>query len=128
VNTPDGRTISVQPWEKGMLQEIEKAIMNANLGLNPQNNGELIMINIPPLSEERRQQLVKQAKAEGEKSKVSLRNARKEAMDELKKLKSDGAPEDVIKDAEDDVQKITDEHTAKIDKYIEDKEADILKV
>ncbi|MDR9399003.1 ribosome recycling factor [Salibacter sp.] len=128
VNTPDGRTISVQPWEKGMLQEIEKAIMNANLGLNPQNNGELIMINIPPLSEERRQQLVKQAKAEGEKSKVSLRNARKEAMDELKRLKNDGAPEDAIKDAEDEVQKITDEHTAKIDKYIEDKEADILKV
>ena len=97
INTPDPRTISVQPWDKNMLEVIEKAIIDANLGFNPMNNGEMIMINVPPLTEERRIQLVKQAKSESENSKVSIRNARKEANDELKKL--EGIYEDVIKDS-----------------------------
>lgn len=128
INTPDARTLSIQPWEKGMLAEIEKAIINSNLGLNPQNNGELVMINLPPLTEERRKQLVKTCRAEGENSKVSIRNVRKEAMDQLKKLKSDGMPEDIIKGAEDEVQKFTNEYTKKVDNLLDAKEKDILTV
>jgi len=128
VNTPDARTLSVQPWEKAMLQEIERAIINSNLGLNPQNNGDLIMINIPTLTEERRLGLVKQAKAAAEDAKVSIRNSRKEANDEIKKLKSDGLPEDVQKDAEDEVQKITDNFSKKAETLVERKEVDIMKV
>jgi ribosome recycling factor len=128
VNTPDPRMISIQPWEKAMLEPIEKAIVNANLGFNPQNNGELIIINIPPLTEERRKELSKKAKAEGEHAKVSIRNARKDANDEIKKLKNDGLPEDMAKDAEDEIQRITDQFNSKVDELIEEKEKDIMTV
>ena len=126
VTTPDARTISIKPWEKNMLQEIERAIINSGLGFNPQNDGEQIRINIPPLTEERRLQLMKQVKAEAENGKVSIRNTRKETNDSLKKL--DGTSEDLIKDAESDVQKLTDEYTAKIDGLVEAKEKDIMTV
>lgn len=128
VNTLDGRTITVQPWEKSMMQPIEKAIIDSNLGLNPQNNGEQIMINVPMLTEERRRDLSKQAKAEGEHAKVGIRNARKEANDEIKKLKNDGLSEDLAKTAEADVQKVTDGFIAKVDHFIESKEKDIMTV
>ncbi|MEQ9467713.1 MAG: ribosome recycling factor [Ekhidna sp.] len=126
VTTPDARTLSVKPWEKNMLQEIERAIINSNLGFNPQNDGEQIRINIPPLTEERRLNLMKQVRAEAEKGKVSIRNARKETNDALKKL--DGVSEDLVKNAEDNVQKLTDTYTAKIDSLVESKEKDIMTV
>lgn len=128
VNTPDARTISVQPWEKKMLETIEKAIMNANLGLNPQNNGELIMINVPPLTEERRKDLVKRAKAEGEHAKVSVRTARKDANDEIKKLEKDGLSEDLAKDAEAEVQSLTDSYNTRIENEVGRKEKDIMTI
>jgi ribosome recycling factor len=128
INTPDARTLSIQPWEKAMLESIEKAIMVANLGLNPQNNGELIMINIPALTEERRLTLVKQAKAEGEDAKVSIRNARKDANDEIKKLKEDTISDDLAKEGEERVQKLTDSYTKRVDDLLEIKEKDILTV
>ncbi|MEC8611088.1 MAG: ribosome recycling factor [Bacteroidota bacterium] len=126
INTPDGRTISVQPWDKSLLETIEKAIIDANLGFNPMNNGEMVIINVPPLTEERRQQLVKQAKAETENAKVSIRNARKEANDELKKL--DGISEDILKDSELDVQNITNDYTSKVVEQFNLKESEILTV
>ncbi|MEM0939267.1 MAG: ribosome recycling factor [Bacteroidota bacterium] len=126
VTTPDARTINIKPWEKNMLLEIERAIINSNLGFNPQNDGEQIHINIPPLTQERRLQLVKQVKTEAEKGKISIRNARKETNDSLKKI--DGVSEDLIKDAEDNVQKLTDKYTAKIDQLVEAKEKDIMTV
>ena len=126
INTPDARTISVQPWDKSMLEVMEKAIIDANLGFNPMNNGEMIMINVPPLTEERRLQLVKQAKSESENAKVSIRNARKEANDELKKL--DGISEDIMKDSEINVQNLTNEYTTKIDAFFSTKEQEILTV
>ena len=128
VNTPDARMISIQPWEKQMLDPIEKAIINSNLGFTPQNNGEMIIINIPPLTEERRRDLVKQAKAEGEKAKVSIRSFRKDANDELKKLKNDGLPEDMVKDGEEEIQKITNSHINKVDSLIDEKEEDIMSI
>ena len=128
VTTPDARTINVKPWEKKMIPEIEKAIINSNLGFNPQNDGELIRINIPPLTEERRISLVKQAKAETENGKISIRNARKEIMDALKKLLKDGAPEDAIKGAEEEVQKITDVHSTKVEELLVAKEKDIMTI
>lgn len=128
VNTLDGRTITIQPWEKSMISPIETAIINANLGLNPQNNGEQILINVPMLTEERRRDLSKQAKAEGEHSKVGIRNARKEANDEIKKLQKNGLSEDICKDAESNIQKLTDNHIAKVDALIEAKEKDIMTV
>ncbi|WP_421751835.1 ribosome recycling factor [Croceimicrobium sp.] len=126
VSTPDARTLSVQPWEKALIPEIEKAIMNANLGFNPQNNGEVVIINIPPLTEDRRRELVKRAKAEGEEAKVSIRSARKDANDMLKDL--DGISEDLIKDAEERVQALTNKNVTKVDSAIEVKEAEIMKV
>lgn len=126
VNTPDARTLAVQPWEKPMIPEIEKAIMNSNLGLNPQNNGEMIMINIPPLTEERRKDLVKRAKAEAEEARIGIRSARKEANDEIKKL--DGVSEDLIKDAEERVQELTNKYTNRVDNVLEKKEAEIMTV
>lgn len=128
VNTPDARMISVQPWEKGMLEPIEKAIINANLGFTPMNNGEMIIINIPALTEERRKDLVKHAKGEGEHAKVSIRNARKDANDEIKKLKNDGLPEDNAKDAEEEIQSIVNSYNSKVDKLIEEKEGDIMSI
>ncbi|MFT7029793.1 MAG: ribosome recycling factor [Marinoscillum sp.] len=128
VTTPDARTISIKPWEKKTIPDIEKAIINANLGFNPQNDGDLIRINVPPLTEERRISLVKQSKAEAENGKISLRNVRKEVMDALKKLQKDGAPEDAIKVAEDQVQKTTDRYSKKIDELFEAKERDIMTI
>ena len=125
INTPDGRTISVQPWEKSLLSEIETAIMNANLGFNPMNNGDLIIINVPPLTEERRVQLVKQAKAEAEDAKVSVRNARQDANKELRDL---DISEDMHKNAEMDVQELTDAYSKKVEGLLERKEAEIMKV
>lgn len=126
VAIPDARTLSVQPWEKGLIPDIEKAIMNANLGFNPQNNGEMVIINIPPLTEERRRDLVKQAKAEGEEAKVSIRSARKDANDMLKDL--DGISEDLVKDAEERVQSLTNKNVANVDAAIEQKEKEIMTV
>jgi ribosome recycling factor len=125
VNTPDARTISIQPWEKNMLQEIEKAIMFANLGFNPMNNGENIIINVPPLTEERRKDLAKQAKAEAEHAKVGVRNARKEANNDIKK--SD-ASDDMKKNAEADVQNLTDKFVKMIDEKLTVKETEIMTV
>ena len=125
INTPDARTLSVQPWEKSLLQEIEKAIMTANLGFNPMNNGEMIIINVPPLTEERRLQLAKQAKGEADDAKVSIRNARQEANKELKNL---DISEDLQKNGEVDVQSLTDTYIKKIDGVLALKEAEIMKV
>ncbi len=128
VSTPDARTIAVQPWEKNLISVIEKAIMNADLGLNPDNNGEIIRINIPVLTEERRRGLVKQAHVEGENAKVSIRLARKDANDSLKKLQKDGLSEDLEKDAEAEVQKFTDDFGKKVDALVEAKEKDIMTI
>ncbi len=128
VSTPDARTIAIQPWEKSLIPVIEKAILAANLGFNPDNNGEIIRINIPALTEERRKQLVKQVSQEGETAKVSLRTTRKEANDSLKKLLKEGLSEDMEKDAEGDVQKMTDEHGKKVDALVEAKEQDIMTI
>lgn len=125
VNTPDGRTISVQPWEKSMLQEIERGIMIANLGFNPMNNGETIIINVPPLTEERRKELAKQAKSEAEDAKIGIRNARKDAMNDIKK--SD-VSEDVQKNSEIDIQELTDSYVKKIDQILDVKENEIMTV
>ena len=125
VNTPDGRTLTVQPWEKGMLQELEKAILVANLGFNPMNNGESIIINIPPLTEERRRDLAKLAKSETENAKIGIRSARKDANDEIKK--SD-ASEDIQKNYEIDVQDLTNQYNAKADEIFRIKEKEILTV
>ncbi|WP_228852666.1 ribosome recycling factor [Aegicerativicinus sediminis] len=125
VNTPDGRTITVQPWEKQMIGEIERGIMMANLGFNPMNNGEMVIINVPPLTEERRKNLAKQAKAEAEDAKVGIRNARKEANNDLKKL---DISEDLLKNAEIDVQEMTDSYVMKVDELLEVKEKEIMTV
>ncbi len=126
VNTPDARTLSVQPWEKSMLQEIEKAIANANLGFNPMNNGDFVIINVPPLTEERRHDLVKQAKAEAEDAKVSVRTARQDANKEIRGL--DDASDDLKKNSESDIQDLTDNYTKKIDTFLSNKETEIMKV
>ena len=128
IGTPDARTIAIQPWEKPFIDAIEKAIHQANLGLNPDNNGEIIRINIPPLTEERRRELVKQVRNEGENTKVGIRNVRREANEELKNMKKDGLAEDEEKKAVDEVQKLTDEYIEKIDKILEIKETDIMTV
>lgn len=128
INTPDPRQIIVQPWEKAMLVPIEKAIMAANLGFNPQNNGEVLRINVPPLTEERRRDLVKKAKAEVENGKVTVRNIRRAALDSGKKLEKEGVPEDEIKQLEKEIQNLTDSFVGKIDKLFEAKEKDIMTV
>jgi len=128
INTPDPKTILIQPWERSMLGAIEKAILAANIGLTPVNNGEVIRINIPPLTEERRHQLVKQGKNEGETARISIRNARKWANDELKSLLKSGLPEDTEKTASETVQKITSEFNATIDRIVAQKEKDVMTV
>jgi len=128
ISTPDARTLAVKPWEKGMITTIEKAIRDANLGYNPQNNGESIIINIPPMTEERRKTLVKQAKAEVENGKVRIRTIRKDTNDELKKLLKDGAAEDAVKAAEDKVQTLTNEYIALMDQVLSKKEAEIMTI
>ena len=128
VSVPDARTIAITPWEKAMFKEIEKAIINSDLGITPENNGEVIRLSIPPLTEDRRKQLVKQSKAEAENAKVSVRNARREAIDGLKKEVKKGLSEDVEKDAEAQVQKIHDKYMKKIDDIFAQKEKEILTV
>ncbi len=128
ITTPDARTVMIKPWEKNLIPEIEKAIMNSDLGLNPQNDGEQVIVNIPMLTEERRQELVKQVRHEGELSKISVRNARKETNDGLKQLQKEGISEDEVKRAEDKVQALTDEHTKKIDDILHKKEEEIMTV
>lgn len=128
VNTPDARTIVVQPWEKSLISAIEKAIIISNVGLNPQNDGIVIRLNVPPLTEERRRDLVKKAKEEAEAGRITIRNIRKNTNESIKKLKNDGASEDEIKVGEAEVQKITDAFIIKIDQLIELKEKDIMTV
>jgi len=128
INTQDSRTIIVQPWEKSMLTPIEKAIQAANLGFNPQNDGVIIRIIVPPLTEERRKDLVKTSKAVGEDAKVGLRNIRKESMEKIKALQKAGLPEDEAKSGETKVQQLTDEYVTKCDKHLEQKEKEILTV
>lgn len=128
VATPDAKTITVQPWEKAMMPVIEKAILNSDVGITPMNNGEVIRLSIPPLTEERRKQLAKQAKHEGEEAKISIRNARRDAIDRLKKMIKDGLPEDVEKDAENEAQKIHDKYVRKVDEMLAAKEKEIMTV
>jgi ribosome recycling factor len=128
VSTPDPKTIAIQPWDKSMIPVIEKAILASNLGITPVNNGEVIRINIPALTEERRKELVRQVKQEGEIAKVSVRNARREGNEELKKMQKEGLPEDEAKVGELEIQKITDEFITKIDKVVEAKDKEVLTV
>jgi ribosome recycling factor len=128
VSTPDARQIIVQPWDKSVLGLIEKAILAANLGFNPKNEGEILRIIVPALTEERRRDLVKKAKGDAENAKISIRNIRRIANETAKKLKKDGVPEDEVDKLEDDIQKLTDEYIVKIDKILEGKEKDILTV
>ena len=128
VSVMDARTLIVQPWEKSVLNDIAKGIIDANLGLNPQNNGEQLIISVPPLTEERRRDLVKKAKAESENAKIGVRNNRKDALDMIKELKNDGLSEDMMKDAENEVQNITNEFSNKIDEFFNVKEKDIMTV
>jgi ribosome recycling factor len=128
VTTPDARTLAIKPFERKTISDIEKAIINSDLGLSPQNNGEVIILTIPMLTEERRISLVKQSKNECETGKISIRTVRKDIMDSLKKLQKDGGAEDDIKRAEDIVQKLTDQYSTKIDEILVKKEIDIMKV
>jgi ribosome recycling factor len=128
IGTPDPKTVIIQPWDKNMISPIEKAIMQANIGITPENNGELIRLGIPPLTEDRRRDLVKQVKHEGEDTKVGIRNARREANEELKALQKDGLPEDEEKNGEAEVQKITDQYIERVDRELEAKEEDIMTV
>jgi ribosome recycling factor len=128
VTTPDARTLSVKPWEKNLIGEISKAIVNSDLGLAPQNNGEVVLLTIPPMTEERRKHLVKQAKNECENGKISLRTVRKDTMDALKKLQKDGLSEDEVKRAEEKVQKLIEQFTVKIDELLSKKEVEIMTV
>ncbi len=128
VTTPDAKTISIQPWEKGLIGIIEKAILNSDVGITPMNNGEVIRLGIPPLTEERRKQLAKRSHQEGEDAKISVRNARREAIETIKKMVKDGFPEDMGKDAEASAQKVHDKYIKKIDEMLADKEKEIMTV
>lgn len=128
ISTPDARTLSIQPFDKTILPDIEKGIMQSNIGLTPQNDGEFIRLNIPPLTEERRKDLAKQTKGEGEDAKISLRAARKDAMDFIKDLQKDGLSEDMAKTAEDNVQKVVNDYSAKVDAILAAKEVEIMTV
>ena len=128
VNSTDARTLVVQPWEKGMLDAISTGIINANLGLNPMNNGEVLIINVPPLTEERRRELSKRARSEGEGARVGIRNARKDANDYLKAAKEEGMSEDDLKQGEQKVQDLTNVYTAKVEEVLTSKEADIMPI
>jgi len=128
ISTPDAKTIMIQPWEKTMIGPIEKAIMNSNVGITPANNGEVIRLVVPQLTEERRRDLVKQVKMEGENARVSIRNARRDANDEYKGMQKDGLSEDEAKTAEDNIQKLTDEFTEKVDHIVDSKDKDIMTI
>lgn len=128
VTTPDARTISIQPWEKNMLGPIEKAIIASNLGLNPQNDGNIVRLFLPPLTEERRKDLVKKVNAEGEHAKVSIRNTRRDAIEQIKKEQKDGLSEDIAKNAEERIQGITDKYIALVEQHCKDKDKEIMTV
>ena len=128
INTPDAKSIVIQPWEKKIIYEIEKAILAANIGVTPMNNGDVVRLNLPPLTEERRKQLVKTVKHEGENAKVSIRNARREAIEELKKMQKNGLAEDAEKDAAEKVEKMTEIHYKKVDEVLVKKEQEIMTV
>ncbi|MFM2138081.1 MAG: hypothetical protein RJA57_388 [Bacteroidota bacterium] len=128
ISVMDARTLSIQPWEKNMLQPIERAIIAANIGITPQNDGALIRLFLPPLTEERRRELVKKCHGEGEHTKVAIRNIRRDAIEHIKKLQKNGLSEDAAKDAENDVQGITDKHTAAVEKHLGAKEKEIMSV
>ncbi len=128
INIMDARTISIQPWEKNMLQPIERAIIAANIGMNPQNDGINIRLYLPPLTEERRKEMVKRASGEGEHSKVAIRNIRRDAIEEIKKLQKDGLSEDIAKDTEKEIQDITDRYIVLVDKHLAAKEKEIMSI
>ncbi len=128
ISVLDARTISVQPWEKNMLQPIERAIIASNIGINPQNDGNFIRLYLPPLTEERRKELVKRCNAEGEQGKVSVRNIRRESIEQIKKLQKDGLSEDVARNAETEMQELTNHYIALIEKHLETKEKEIMVV
>jgi ribosome recycling factor len=128
ITIPDARTISLQPWERNMLAPIEKAIIAANIGLNPQNDGNFIRLFLPPLTEERRKELVKRVNGEGEHAKVSIRSIRREAIEHVKKLQKEGLSEDAAKDSESDIQAVTDKYIALTDTHLKDKERDIMTI
>lgn len=128
ISVMDARTISIQPWEKNMLQPIERAIIAANIGINPQNDGVLIRLFLPPLTEERRKELVKKCQAEGEHSKIAIRNIRRDAIEGIKKLEKNGLSEDAAKDGEEEVQQVTDSFTAIVEKHLQAKEKEIMAV
>jgi len=128
ISTPDARTLVIQPWEKNLLKSIEKAIIDSNIGLNPQNDGNVIRLLIPPLTEERRRDLAKKVKDEAERGRIAIRNLRKDANEQIRKLKNDGVSEDEMKDGEGEVQKLTDRYIVKVDKLAELKEQDIMTV
>ena len=128
ISVADARTLTIQPWEKNMLQPIERAIIAANIGINPQNDGNMIRLFLPPLTEERRTELVKRAQNEGEQSKVAIRAIRRESMEQIKKLQKNGLSEDVTKDAENSIQVLTDKYISLVDKYLGTKEKEIMTV
>ena len=128
ISVMDARTLSIQPWEKNMLQPIERAIIASNIGINPQNDGNYIRLFLPPLTEERRRELVKRAQGEGEHSKVAIRNIRRDAIESIKKSQKNGLSEDAAKDAEADIQTLTDRFIALVDKHLASKEKDIMAV
>jgi len=128
VSAMDARTLSIQPWEKSMLQAIERSIIAANIGINPQNDGNIIRLFLPPLTEERRKELVKRANNEGEHGKVSVRSIRREAIEQIKKLEKDGLSEDLAKDAENEVQDMTNKYIALVDKHLEAKDKEIMSI
>jgi ribosome recycling factor len=128
ISVMDARTISIQPWEKNMLQPIERAIIASNIGINPQNDGNLIRLFLPPLTEERRRDLVKRSQAEGEHSKVAIRNIRRDAIEQIKKAQKNGLSEDAAKDAEADIQVVTDKFISLVEKHLASKEKDIMAV
>jgi ribosome recycling factor len=128
ISVMDARTLTIQPWEKNMLQPIERAIINANLGVTPQNDGNIIRLFMPPLTEERRREFVKRAGGEGEQSRVAIRNIRRDAIEQIKKLQKDGLSEDEAKDAEKEIQDITDKHISLVEKHLQTKEKEIMSV
>jgi ribosome recycling factor len=128
ISAMDARTLSIQPWEKNMLQPIERAIIAANIGINPQNDGVLIRLFLPPLTEERRKELVKKCHGEGEHSKVAIRSIRRDAIENIKKLQKNGLSEDAAKDAGEEVQQVTDKYTSHVEKHLEAKEKEIMSI
>jgi ribosome recycling factor len=128
ITVADARTLNIQPWEKNMLQPIERAIINSNIGINPQNDGNIIRLFMPPLTEERRKDLVKRAQAEGEHSKVAIRSIRRDAMEQIKKLQKNGLSEDIAKDSEKNIQEMTDKYILLVEKHLATKEKEIMTI